>query len=143
MGSYLFKFFSLKLYSQYLLRLFYNILFYYLLSTTRSQTQLVRQSFKKDVLEFLVKILDKYTYKKFLKISFQKWFFAQIWFFSRILTTALKIIVWNMQLTEHIFHNTYHSKHKKSNFCKKTSLVSLSILVSHNSWCIHISWRNP
>ena len=42
----------------------------YLTRYCKKQTQLVTLFFKKDVLEFVVKILDKYTYKEFLKIPF-------------------------------------------------------------------------
>ena len=46
---------------------------YYAMSTKILQgahTALVRLFFKKGVLEFVVKILDKYIYKEFLKIPF-------------------------------------------------------------------------
>ena len=37
------------------------------------KTQLVGLFFTKGVLEFVVKIPDKYTYKEFLKIPLQNW----------------------------------------------------------------------
>ena len=43
---------------------------YYLLRYNKEQTQLLRLFFKKGVLEFVVKILDKYTNTKFLKSPF-------------------------------------------------------------------------
>ena len=43
---------------------------YYLLRYYKDETQLVVLFFTKGVLESVVKILDKYTYKEFLKISF-------------------------------------------------------------------------
>ena len=43
---------------------------YYLLRYYKEQTQLVGLFFTKGVLEFVVKILDKYTYREFLKIPF-------------------------------------------------------------------------
>ena len=43
---------------------------YYLLRYSKKQKQLVGLFFNKGVLEFMVKILDKYTYKEFLKITF-------------------------------------------------------------------------
>ena len=43
---------------------------YYLLRHYKEETQLVWLFFTKSVLEFVVKILDKYTYKEFLKIPF-------------------------------------------------------------------------
>ena len=43
---------------------------YYLLRYYKEETQLVGLLFKKRVLEFVVKILDKYTYKELLKIYF-------------------------------------------------------------------------
>ena len=43
---------------------------YFLLRYYKEETQLVGLFFTKDVLEFVVKILDKYTYKEFLKIPF-------------------------------------------------------------------------
>ena len=43
---------------------------HYLLRYYKEQTQLVGLFFKKGVLEFVVKILDKYTNKQFLKIPF-------------------------------------------------------------------------
>ena len=89
LGSYLFKFFSIKLCSQYLLR----CIMYIFYDTTRNQTQIVGLFFKKGVLEFLVKILDKYSYKEFLKISCKTRLLQR--YFSRILITAIKI----MQLT--------------------------------------------
>ena len=61
LGSYLFKFFPVILYSQYLIRcIMYYLLRYY------NELELVGLFLKKVVLEFLVKILDKYTYKEFL-----------------------------------------------------------------------------
>ena len=43
---------------------------YYSLRYYKEGTQLVGQFFTKGVLELAVKILDKYTYKEFLKIPF-------------------------------------------------------------------------
>ena len=43
---------------------------YYVLFTRIKETQLLGLLFTKVVLEFVVKILDTCTYKKFLKISF-------------------------------------------------------------------------
>ena len=43
---------------------------YYLLRYYKEETQLVGLLFKKRVLEFVVKILDKYTHKELLKIYF-------------------------------------------------------------------------
>ena len=43
---------------------------YYSLRYHKEKTQLVGLFFRKSVLEFVVKILDKYTYKEFLKIPF-------------------------------------------------------------------------
>ena len=43
---------------------------YYLLRYYKEETQLARLSFTKVVLEIVVKILDKYTYKEFLEILF-------------------------------------------------------------------------
>ena len=60
------KFFWLKLYSPYLLR----CIMYYLLRYYKEEIQLVGLFFTKGVLEFVVKILDKYTYSEFLKITF-------------------------------------------------------------------------
>ena len=65
--SYLCKFFWLKPYSQYLLR----CIIYFLLRYYNDEIQLVELFFTKGVLEFVVKILDKYTYKEFLKIPFK------------------------------------------------------------------------
>ena len=48
---------------------------YYLLSYYKEQAQLVGLFFKKGVLEFVAKILDKYTYKEFLKIPFSSQIF--------------------------------------------------------------------
>ena len=41
---------------------------YYLQRYYNEETQLVELFFTKGVLKFVVKILDKYTYKEFLKI---------------------------------------------------------------------------
>ena len=41
-----------------------------LLRSCKKQTQLAGLFFKKGVLEFMVKVLDKYTIKEFLKIAF-------------------------------------------------------------------------
>ena len=43
---------------------------YYSLRYYKEETQLVGLFFRKIVLEFVIKILDKYTYKEFLKIPF-------------------------------------------------------------------------
>ena len=43
---------------------------YYSLRYYKEETQLVGLFFTKGVLEFVVKILDKYNYKDFLKIPF-------------------------------------------------------------------------
>ena len=43
---------------------------YFLLRYYKEETQLAGLFFTKGVLEFVVKILDKYTYKEFLKIPF-------------------------------------------------------------------------
>ena len=43
---------------------------YFLLRYYKEETQLAGLFFTKGVLEFVVKILDKYTYKDFLKIPF-------------------------------------------------------------------------
>ena len=43
---------------------------YYLLRYYKEETPLVAQFLTKEVLEFVVKILDKYAYKEFLKILF-------------------------------------------------------------------------
>ena len=43
---------------------------YFVLRYSKEETQLVGLFFTKSVLEFVVKILDKYTYKEFLKIPF-------------------------------------------------------------------------
>ena len=61
--NYLCKFFWLKLSSQYLLR----CIMYYWLRYYKDDTQLVGLFFTKGVLEFVVKILDKYTSKEFPK----------------------------------------------------------------------------
>ena len=61
--NYLCKFFWLKLSSQYLLR----CIMYYSLRYYKEETQLVGLFFTKGVLEFVVKILDKYTSKEFPK----------------------------------------------------------------------------
>ena len=72
LGIYLFKFFSMKLYSQYLQKyIIYYLSRYYIL---------VGLFFKKGILEYLVKIIDKYTYKEFLKISFENWTSSQMFF---------------------------------------------------------------
>ena len=63
-GSYLCKFFWLKLYSQYMLR----CIMYFLLKYYKEEIQLMGLLFTEGVLEFVVKILDKYTYTEFLKI---------------------------------------------------------------------------
>ena len=42
---------------------------YYLLRYCKEETQLTGLFLTKDVLQFVIKILDKYTYKEFLKIS--------------------------------------------------------------------------
>ena len=63
-GSYLCKFFWLKLYSQYMLR----CIMYFLLKYYKEEIQLMGLFFTEGVLEFVVKILDKYTYTEFLKI---------------------------------------------------------------------------
>ena len=44
--------------------------YYYLPRYCKKQIQLVGLFFKKAFLEFVVKILDKYTYKEYLKIPF-------------------------------------------------------------------------
>ena len=43
---------------------------YYLLNTIRNQTQQVRPFLKKSFAEIIFKILDKYSDKEFIKISF-------------------------------------------------------------------------
>ena len=43
---------------------------YFLLGYYKEETQLVALFFTKGVLDIVVKILDKYTYKDFLKIPF-------------------------------------------------------------------------
>ena len=43
---------------------------YYVLFTKMEEAQLVGMFFTKAVLEFVVKVLDKYIYKEFLKIAF-------------------------------------------------------------------------
>ena len=43
---------------------------YYLLRYNKEQTQLLGLFFKKSVIKYVVKILDKYTNKEFLKIPF-------------------------------------------------------------------------
>ena len=43
---------------------------YFLLKYYKEETRLMGLFFTKGVLEFVVKILDKYTYKEFLKIPF-------------------------------------------------------------------------
>ena len=43
---------------------------YFLLRYYKEETQLAGLFFTKGVLEFVVKILDKYTYKEFLKNTF-------------------------------------------------------------------------
>ena len=43
---------------------------YYLIRCYKEHKQLVRLSFKKDVLEIVAKMLDKYTNKEFLQIPF-------------------------------------------------------------------------
>ena len=63
-GSYLCKFFWLKLCSQYMLR----CIMYFLLKYYKEEIQLMGLFFTEGVLEFVVKILDKYTYTEFLKI---------------------------------------------------------------------------
>ena len=61
-----FKFFWMKLYSQYLLQyIMYCLLRYY-----KEQIQLVGLFLKKCVLESVVKILGKYINKRFLKLYF-------------------------------------------------------------------------
>ena len=57
--------------------MYYIFIFY---NTTRSQTELIRLSFKKVVLEFTVKILDKYTNQNFLKTYFYNSTSSQIFF---------------------------------------------------------------
>ena len=68
-GGYLYKFFWLKLYSQYLLR----CIMYFFTKILQGGEQLVGLSFTKGALEFVVKILDKYTYEEFLKTPFKNW----------------------------------------------------------------------
>ena len=63
-GSYLCKFFWLKLYSQYMLR----CIMYFLLKYYKEEIQLMGLFFTEGVLEFVVKILDKYTYIVNLRI---------------------------------------------------------------------------
>ena len=60
---------------------------YYLLRYYKEQTQLVGLFFKKGVLEFVFKILDKYIYKKFLTIPFKNWTYSHIFqgFWSQLL----------------------------------------------------------
>ena len=43
---------------------------YYLIKYYKEQTQLVGVFFKKDVVEIVAKMLDKYTNKEFLQIPF-------------------------------------------------------------------------
>ena len=43
---------------------------HFLIRYYKEETQLAGLFFTKGVLEFVVKILDKYTYKEFLKIPF-------------------------------------------------------------------------
>ena len=58
--------YRLTLYSQYQLR----CIMYYLQRYYKEEAQLVGLFFTKGVVEFVVKILDKCTYKEFLKISY-------------------------------------------------------------------------
>ena len=57
---------GLTLHGQYLLR----CIMYYLLRYYKEETQLKGLFFTKGVLEFVVKTLDKFTYKESLKIPF-------------------------------------------------------------------------
>ena len=97
LGNYIFRLILMKL---YLLRcILYCLLFYY-----NEQTRLVGLLFKRDVLEFVVKILDKYTNKELLKIPLLNWTSSQV-FWSRILITSITLInnLKCMQLTEQFF----------------------------------------
>ena len=62
---------------------------YYLLRYYKDEKQLVELFFTKGVLELVVKILDKYTYKKFLKNSFLK-LKLQISGYRQVATNALR-----------------------------------------------------
>ena len=46
---------------------------YYSLKYYKEEIQLVGLFFTKGVVELAIKILDKYTYKQFLKIIFKNW----------------------------------------------------------------------
>ena len=70
---------------------------YYLLRYYNKQAQLVGLFLKKGVLEFVVKILDKYTYKEFLKIPR---------FFLKILITTITTIV--SKGRNHVQSNYFH-----------------------------------
>ena len=60
--------------------------------------------FKKDVLNFLVKILEKYTHKEFLKIPFYTWTSSQTFF-------------------KHFDHNYYNNNLK---YAANSTLVSIT-----------------
>ena len=74
-------------------------------------------SSEKDVQEFVVKTIDIYTYKEFLKFFFQNWTFSQIFFKDfdhNYYINSLKYAV-NRTL---FFRNTCHIKLKKRSFSK-------------------------
>ena len=78
-GNYLCKFFWLKLYIQYLLSGIYYVY-------CKEETQLLGLFFTKGVAELVVKMLDKYAYKEFLKqmhCEFLKKFLKETLHFSR------------------------------------------------------------
>ena len=108
MGSYLFKFFWIILYSQYLLQ----CITYCLLRYHKEEAQLVGLFFKKDVLEFVAKILLKYTNNEFLKIPFQNWTSSPIFFkdFDHNYYNNSSKYAANRTL---FFQNICYSKHKK------------------------------
>ena len=68
----------------------------------------MRLFLKKDVQEFVIKTLDRYTYKEFLKVPFWNWTSSLI-FFKDLITTITKI-VWNIAWNNRtlFFHNIFH-----------------------------------
>ena len=87
-----------------------STLMYYVLSTKILQgtDTLVGLFFKKGVLEFVVKTLDKCLTKNFQKF-FSKSVLLQR-YFSRVLTTTIAKIVWHMKLTEQLSQQAQKKK---------------------------------
>ena len=132
MGSYLFQFFWIKRYCQYLLWCTLSISTHYLLRYYKEQTQLVGLFFKKGVLEFVVfKIIDKYTNKEFLKSLFWNWMFHR--YFSTVLITTIAKIVWHMKLTEYFFPKQLSQSAQK---CLLKIFLWNLILMTRVSFCL-------